>query len=887
MPDYSIAAVTRRAVYTGSAGTGPYAFSFACLATSDIAVYKNTSKLTETSDYTVTLSSSTGTGSVTLASAASSSDTITLVGARALARTTDFVTSGSLTASALNTDFDSLVIFAQQLSEENSRNLKAPVTEGISGSTDMTIPAKADRLGKILQFNSSTGNPEVTTFTLSGVTATDTELNILDGATLSTAELNILDGVTSTTAELNILDGVTSNATELNLLDGITGIADEDDMSSNSATKLSTQQSIKAYVDSQVTSFDTLAELTDTNISSLASGHILIYDGSDSFDNKAVSGDISISSTGAVTIANNAVETAMINADAVTNAKIADDSIDSEHYVDGSIDTAHIGDLQVTTAKIAADAITGAKLADDAVNSEHYTDGSIDTAHIADLQVTTAKIAADAITSAKIADDAISEEHLDPTVISGLADTTIASGDHLMFFDATDSQLKKVDAGELGVGTALTEIVGDTSPQLGGTLDANGNAIDMNGLADGLILDTDADTTISAPTDDQIDIEIAGADDFTFTANKFTALSGSDIVHADSGSVRNRTNANPLVINGGMTVAQRGTSFTGHTGSAYTLDRMYVRMNSAGTWTISQDTDVPTGYGFTNSLKMDCTTANSSLDAGDFIFLNIRFEKQDMRIFNKGTSDSKKITVAAWVKSPTTGTHVVGFFDNNSSTTRYCMQTYTISSANTWTKAIVTFPGDTGGDVMGTDNTHGMNLQFWFAAGSNFTSGSAATAWENYTSANQAVGQVNCSSSTDNNILITGIQMEVGEYDSTTIPLFQHESFGDSFYRCQRYFQTYSQPPLVGIANSSSTFARAKMLLQTQMRAAPTATHNGTFTYFVSNSIQPTTTAFSATYLDKNVVEFDATTNVTSMTAKDPIFLMQSGTASLDLDAEL
>ena len=160
MADYDIAAVTRRAVYTGSAGTGPYAFTFACLATSDIAVFKDTTKLSETSDYTVTLSSSNGTGSVTLAVAANSGHTITLVGARALARTTDFVTAGSLTASALNTDFDSLVIFAQQLSEENSRNLKAPVTEGISGSTDMTIPPKATRASKILEFDSS-GNPTV------------------------------------------------------------------------------------------------------------------------------------------------------------------------------------------------------------------------------------------------------------------------------------------------------------------------------------------------------------------------------------------------------------------------------------------------------------------------------------------------------------------------------------------------------------------------------------------------------------------------------------------------------------------------------------------------------------------------------------------------------
>jgi hypothetical protein len=265
-------------------------------------------------------------------------------------------------------------------------------------------------------------------------------------------------------------------------------------------------------------------------------------------------------------------------------------------------------------------------------------------------------------------------------------------------------------------------------------------------------------------------------------------------------------------------------------------------MSSAGTWTITQDTDVPTGYGFTNSLKMDCTTANSSLDAGDFIFLNIRFEKQDMRIFNKGTSDAKKITVAAWVKSPTTGTHVVGLYDANSSTNRYCMQTYTISSANTWTKAIVTFPGDTGGDEMGTDNTHGMNLQFWFAAGSNYSSGSAATAWENYTAANQAVGQVNCSSSTDNNILITGIQMEVGEFDVNSIAPFQHEAHGDSLLRCQRYYEKTNpegETPAQtdgavganwGILNAadSSTLVLSMIQWKVDKRASPTMTFYAT-----------------------------------------------------------
>ena len=56
-----------------------------------------------------------------------------------------------------------------------------------------------------------------------------------------------------------------------------------------------------------------------------------------------------------------------------------------------------------------------------------------------------------------------------------------------------------------------------------------GDALDLDGLADGLILDTDADTTISSPTDDQIDFEISGSDDFRMTANSFDVLAGSEI----------------------------------------------------------------------------------------------------------------------------------------------------------------------------------------------------------------------------------------------------------------------------------------------------------------------------------------------------------------------
>jgi len=79
----------------------------------------------------------------------------------------------------------------------------------------------------------------------------------------------------------------------------------------------------------------------------------------------------------------------------------------------------------------------------------------------------------------------------------------------------------------------------------------NAATLDLNGTADGLILDTDADTTISSPTDDQIDFEIAGADDFTMTANTFTILSGSTIAIAAGGAITNAGTMAPDITSTG------------------------------------------------------------------------------------------------------------------------------------------------------------------------------------------------------------------------------------------------------------------------------------------------------------------------------------------------
>jgi len=163
MADYNINAVTRRIVYTGSAGVGPYAFSFEILAQTDVDVYFNTTLLTITTDYTVTINAN-GTGSVTIVTGSSVpstpdlNDRITIVGARDIERTTDFVTAGELRASALNEQLDALTIFDQQLLELSDRSIRVPVTDPTS--VNMELPAQTDRADKILKFDSN-GNVAV------------------------------------------------------------------------------------------------------------------------------------------------------------------------------------------------------------------------------------------------------------------------------------------------------------------------------------------------------------------------------------------------------------------------------------------------------------------------------------------------------------------------------------------------------------------------------------------------------------------------------------------------------------------------------------------------------------------------------------------------------
>ena len=279
-----------------------------------------------------------------------------------------------------------------------------------------------------------------------------------------------------------------------------------------------------------------------------------------------------------------------------------------------------------------------------------------------------------------------------------------------------------------------------------------------------------------------------------------------------------------LLINGGMNVWQRSTSASINSDGMGTVDRWQHGVGSLGVFTISRSTDVPSGQGFGYSMKWDCTTADASPAASDYLIHGQRIEGQNLQHLLKGSSSAKKVTLSFWVKSNKTGTYIVELGDNDN--TRKISKSYTIDSASTWEKKSITYEGDTTG-AFDNDNAASLFVEWWLGAGSNYTGGTLQTSWGSATTANRAVGQVNLADSTSNEFYITGCQLEVGENASG----FEFEPYERTLEKCKRY---YRKQVIGGRTDWGTWNHDTSTALNPEMRIAPAASQtNGN--YFSSN----------------------------------------------------
>jgi hypothetical protein len=280
----------------------------------------------------------------------------------------------------------------------------------------------------------------------------------------------------------------------------------------------------------------------------------------------------------------------------------------------------------------------------------------------------------------------------------------------------------------------------------------------------------------------------------TFSGNTTiagTATFSGDLVPSTPLSHRN------MIINGAMTVFQRGITKTSVSSGYSTADRWKTFQSTVGAFTQSIESDAPSG--FAKSLKMNCTTAEASLGSADRLWVGQLLEGQNIQSFQYGTSSAKDITFSFWVKSNVTGTYIIMLY---AASGRSVSQSYTISSSATWEYKTVTFSGDTTGTFT-VNNSGQLDIRFFLAAGSNYTSGTLSTTWSSTVNANTAAGQTNLASATSQYWQITGVQLELG---SNATP-FEHRTVQDVLLACQRYYFVFGRNRTYAVGRTSNTTA--------------------------------------------------------------------------------
>jgi len=347
-----------------------------------------------------------------------------------------------------------------------------------------------------------------------------------------------------------------------------------------------------------------------------------------------------------------------------------------------------------------------------------------------------------------------------------------------------------------------------------------------------------------------------------------------------------------MVINGAMNVAQRSASVTGIGASSgyFTCDRWRIDTSaSAGRLTMSQTADGPNGIS-ANCIKLDCTTADTSIAAGENMTIQHRFEGQNIQRIGSGVAGAKQITLSFYVKASAAFTFGAELFngDNNRQITKL------FDTTTDWVRHEITFPADVddGSSPFVDDNTVALFLVFHLHAGSTFTSGTLNTAaFADTTNANRAAGIDSFYSSTDNNFFITGVQMEIGPVATD----FEQEQISVTQNKCQRYFQKFGSENAFDFMNgfgiaSSSTVLQSPTYLKTNMRSTPAVSFSAIAVADTVNSTTAiTAAAVSNTVNNSKIALIEYTVGSTALTQYRSYYVRANNNAAahVSFDAEL
>jgi hypothetical protein len=299
---------------------------------------------------------------------------------------------------------------------------------------------------------------------------------------------------------------------------------------------------------------------------------------------------------------------------------------------------------------------------------------------------------------------------------------------------------------------------------------------------------------------------ITMASDGTCTA-KLTSIGGGGLSH------RNKAR------NGAMKVSQRGTTFTPTTSDTYLIDGWMTQHGSAGNLdcTVTQSTDAPAGFAKSLKITPDSTNTPSGSQNG---MLAQRLEGQDFQDLAFGTSDAKTITVSWYAKTSATGAgnYTVKVEYNNGSANYAVNKLFAFTT--TWTRYTYTIPATGTATTNGIvdSNELGFRVEYHLFAGPDDVH-SQFTQWTSNPSPTYKVisGQKNFMDNTNNELYITGLQIEVGDTATT----FEHRSISDELRRCKRYYQTAAYTTLMG--SLAGAVGTPRILFEVEMRATPTS----------------------------------------------------------------